>query len=280
MGASSDTSRAIETLGVVEKSLNESSQEPLQQGQGDATSQTAYEISKLEQNANTVLGLFLQMIAKHVKDFGKLRLGDILQYLTVAEVKDITGNPELAYKTIFIKGNQKGGKNKKIDFTKDMPEEMTEEENLNASYDIMTENKKKNMEINKVNPQMFRELQYMITVAPDTLNPRSEDLERAFSLELFDRAINFPNVFDPEEIGKLLLSTNPDTKKDVEKYIVKQAMQSGMPPMMGPDGQPMQPGQPKGQMPNAGNSPLGAMTKKSPLSPTSSNPALAGMMGK
>jgi hypothetical protein len=280
MGASSDTSRAIETLGVVEKSLNESSQEPLQQGQGDPASQTAYEISKLEQNANTVLGLFLQMIAKHVKDFGKLRLGDILQYLTVPEVTDITGNPELAYKTIFVKGNSKGGKNKKIDFTSDMPDSMSEDEHLDASYDIMTENKKKNMEINKVNPQMFRELQYMVTVSPDTMNPRSEDLERAFSLELFDRAINFPNVFDPEEIGKLLLSTNPDTKKDVEKYIVKQAMQSGLPPMIGPDGLPIQQGQPQGQMPNAGNSPLNSMSKKSPLSPTSSSPALAGMMGK
>jgi len=80
----SDLKSGMETLAVVEKSINESSQEPFQAGVDEKQGgTTAYEISRLEQNANTVLGLFLQMIAKHVKDYGKLRVGDILQYLTL-----------------------------------------------------------------------------------------------------------------------------------------------------------------------------------------------------
>ncbi len=266
----SDLRSGLETLSVVEKSINESSQEPLQQGQDGGGTQTAYEISKLEQNANTVLGLFLQMIAKHVKEFGKLRIGDILQYLTVPDVVDITGNPELTYKTFFLKAPKAGEKNKKIEMTLDMPDQVTEKEDLNMSYDQLDEDKAKNMEISRVNPQLFRELQYMITVSPDTLNPRSEELERAFDLEAFDRMITQPTVFDPIETGKLLLKSNKSTKSDPDKFIAKQPEPGQM---------PMDPSMMGGGMPNSGNSPLQAMSKKSALSPMQSTP-MAGLGAK
>lgn len=268
----SDLKAGLETLAVVEKSINESSQEPLQQGQ-DATASgtTAYEISRLEQNANTVLGLFLQMIAKHVRDFGKLRLGDILQYLTVPEVLQIEGeeNAELVYKTFFV--NAKGtGKNQKIQLDKELPDEMGDDEYMQMSYDLLVQEKEKDMTISKVNPGLFRELKYKVTISPDVMNPRSEDLERAYDLEAFDRMIAQPMVFDPEETARLLLSSNPRTKTDPDKYLVKQPAQGMAPPP---------PGQPGGQpaMPGAGNSPLAAVGKKpNPLSTGAAQPTLAG----
>ncbi len=266
----SDLKAGLETLSVVENSINESSQDPIQQGNSDAGTQTAYEISRIEQNANTVLGLFLQMIAKHVKDFGKLRKGDILQYLTLPEVAEISGDPELTYKTFFLKSASKGAnKNKKIEFDKNMPDQMSKDDMLNASYDVKEQEKDKEMSIAKVNPGIFRELSYMVTISPDVLNPRSEDLERAYALEDFDRMIVQPNVFDPEQVGKLLLANNPTTKKNVDQYLAKQA----------PAGQPgqMQPGVLPGgtsAMPSAGNSPLQAMGKRSPLSPAAASPAV------
>jgi hypothetical protein len=260
----SDLKAGLETLSVVEQSINESSQEPLQQGEQTAGGTTAYEISRLENNANTVLGLFIQMIAKHVRDFGKLRLGDIVQYLTLPEVSDITGDPELTYKVFFIKGKDK---NKKIQFDANQPTDYTNEEYLNASLDVKTEEEQKGMEIAKVNPIMLRELQYMITVSPDVLNPRSSELERAFDLETFDRMIAQPMVFDPEETGKLLLKTNPTTKSDPDKYLVQQPTPEQMAQMQ----QQQQMG---GGMPNAGNGPLQSMGKKSPMQPQG---ALAGI---
>lgn len=254
----SDLRAGMETLAVVEKSINESSQEPLQQGAAQGGSQTAYEISKLEQNANTILGLFLQMIAKHVKDFGKLRLGDIVQYLTLPEVVDITGNPELTYKTFFLKGNGKDTKNKKIEFDLDQPESYTEDAALDASYGVKEEEKKKNMEIAKVHPKMFRELQYMIGIHPDVLNPRSEDLERSYDLEYFDRAIMHPEVFDPEETARILLKSNKSTQEDPDKFIAKPP---AAPPVL-PLGQ-------EGAMPSASNSPLKSVMGKSGLGQTS-----------
>lgn len=263
----SDLKSGMETLAVVEKSINESSQEPLQGGTADNGSQTAYEISKLEQNANTVLGLFLQMIAKHVKDFGKLRVGDIIQYLTLPDVAAITGDSELTYKTFFLKGLEKtGAKNKKIEFTSDVPDEMTQDEYLKRSYDLKSEEKDKDMTIAKANPKLFRELQYMVAVHPDVLNPRSEDLERAWATEEFDRMIMHPEVFDGKETGKLLLGANPTTKRDVDKYLIKE-QPMGQIPQMGPDGLPIQ----GGSMPAAGNSPLAATMGKSPLSSNKTN---------
>lgn len=267
LGPSSDTSRAIESMSVVEKSINESSQEPLQEGQSTGGSQTAYEISKIEQNANTILGLFLQMIAKHVKDFGNLRKGDIIQYLTLPEVVDITGEPELTYKTFFMKGKG-SAKNKKVQFDPEIPESMSKDDYLSASYDVLKQEKDKGMEISKVNPILFRESKYMITISPDVLNPRSTDLERAYDLETYDRMVSAPpGMYDPEETAKLLLNTNKSTMNDPDKYIAKAPAQ---PPM----GAPM-PGQ--ASMPAAGNSPLATMGAKNPLNSSATPPVLAGM---
>lgn len=266
----SDLKAGLETLAVVEKSISESSQEPLQQGVDQGGTQTAYEISKLEQNANTVLGLFIQMIAKHVREFGKLRLGDIVQYLTVADVTDITGEPELTYKSFFLQGKAKtSSKNKKIAFDADMPDEMTDEEYLNSSYDLLMKEKDSNLSIARVNPGLFRELQYRVAVSPDVLNPRSTDLERAYDLEDFDRMVMHPEIFDAEETGKLLLGSSPTTRSDPDKYLVKKPAPGSMPQPMQPQGQP-------GQMPAAGNSPLNAMNKKTPLTPSPTG-AVAGL---
>ncbi len=252
----SDLKSGLETLSVVEQSINESSQEPLQQGQDQSSAgTTAYEISRLEANANTVLGLFLQMIAKHVKDFGRLRLGDIVQHLTVPEVMAIEGSEDasLVYKTFFVKGKAASGKNKKIELDGEMPDDYEEEDYLAQSYDLYDKEEKSDMTISKVNPGLFRELSYMITISPDILAPRSSDLERAYALEDFDRMIAQPTVFDPEETGKLLLSHNPMTNKDPDKYLVKQPSPEQM-AMMQP------------AMPEPGNSPLNATKKSNPLS--------------
>lgn len=276
----SDLKAGLETLSVVEQSINESSQEPLQQGQDEtASGTTAYEISRLEANANTVLGLFLQMISKHVKDFGKLRLGDILQYLTVPEVLKITDDPELVYKTFFVNGKG-AGKNKKIELDKEMPDEMSDDQHMQASYDLLQREMDKDMEISRVNPSLFRELKYKVTISPDVLNPRSDELMRAFDLEAFDRIIATAQlgIFDMQEAGKLLLGSNPTTKGDIDKYLAKQPSPEQQAQQMAQQQQPAQ-DQP-GMKPAAGNGPLAAMSKnKSPTaSPSAPQQALAPMM--
>ncbi len=153
-----------------------------------------------------------------------LRLGDILQYLTIADVDKITANAPLVYKTFLMQDKQSNGRTKtrKIQFDGDMSDEdMSGEDQLSASYDLLKQGDQTNMEIWKVNPRLMRNLKYMLTVSPDALSPRSEDLEKQFDLETYDRAIMNP-MADQEEVYRLLLSTNNTTRKNPDKYIVKQ----------------------------------------------------------
>lgn len=256
----------MQTLMKVDESINESSADNIQSGQPSQGSQTAYEISRLEQNAATVLGLFIKMISAYVKDYGKLTIGDILQYLTIIDADKITDKPELVYKTFLLHDKQNQGKHKKIVFDGEMSDEpVSGDDALDASYGIMEEQGGSDSDttLYKANPSLFRDLTFMTSVDADVLNPRSDDLERAFDLETFDRMIGLPQTFDPEEVGKFLLSTNPRTKKDPDKFINKALLQ-GQDPLamatMQAQGQPQ-----PGQQPAAGNGPLANAMGKTPL---------------
>lgn len=238
---------AIEVMDQVEKSLSESSQDPIQQGQKTTgMPSTAYEISRIEQNAATVLGLTMKFMANsHVIPYGKLLLSDILQYMTVADAKKTTGEGGLVYKTFFAKEAGPSGKINKIIFDGNMPDTLTDKEKLDMSYDLLIAQggTKANIKLWKANPSLFREYKYKFTIDSDVLNPRSAELMRAFDLETYDRAINSP-VADQEKLfTDLLMSSNPKTARDPSDYVAKQ-------PPAPPAGAPA-----AGQQPNGGSMP-------------------------
>lgn len=222
-----DIKAGMDTLMKVEESVSESSENPIQQGQTPGPDTTAYEISRLEQNSNTVLGLFIKMIAQYVRQYGRLRLGDIIQHLTIVDVDKITDEAALVYKTFLVKGKGKTD-SKKVQFTDEVPEEpVTKETALKNSYKTLAEENRNGMEIYKVNPTLFRNLCYQLVVSPDVLHPRSEDLERAQKLELYDRAIMNPAA-DQERVFKdFLIGAYKDIKQP-EDYVQKQQPQQGI----------------------------------------------------
>jgi hypothetical protein len=101
-----------------------------------------------------------------------------------------------------VGGKGPASKNKKIVFSGDMEDSYDEDELLDKSYELLGEGEKKDMTIAHVHPQFFRELQYMVSVSPDVLTPRSADLERAFSLETYDRLVKNPAA-DQEKLSNL-----------------------------------------------------------------------------
>jgi hypothetical protein len=225
----------------VEASLNASSQDPVQQGQNPGMPSTAYEISRIEQNAATVLGLSMKFIAQHAIDYGELLLSDVLQYLTVADSENITDGQALMYKTFFSKDpGSRGGMNK-IKFDGSLPDTITDEDKLAMSFDIAMQQGGFNSDtkLYMVNPLLFRNHKYRFTIDSDVTNPRSEDLTRALDIETFDRAIASP-VANQEQLYKdLLMATNPKTARDPEKYVAKQTPTNpaGAPtPMAAPNG--------------------------------------------
>lgn len=253
-GDNSVLAATLNALEKVESSISESSQDNIQQGiQPGGTPSTAYEISRIEQNAATVLGLSMKFIAQHAIQYGKLLMSDILQYMTIADAAKITGQGGLIYKTFYVPEPGASGKQNKITFDANLPDEMTEEEKLEISFKLLEAQGglKSNTTLWKVNPIPFREYKYRYAIDSDVMNPRSADLIRAFDLETYDRAIANP-VADQEKIFvDLLMATNPKTARNPKSYVVKQepveqpALASQMPgnemSMMSGKGQPSMP---------------------------------------
>lgn len=198
----------------VETSLNETSQDPTQQGQQATKTSTAYEISRVEQNASTVLGLFLTMVVKHAIDFGELARGDVLQYCTLADLTKITGT-DVGYKTFFA---HRDGKTSKVMFDANLPSEMNAEEKLSISYKLLTEEKKNGVALVIANPKLVRDLKYTQVIDADVVRPRSKDFERVAFNELYDRAIQNPTV-DLKALGKQLFKMEPVTAKNPDQFM-------------------------------------------------------------
>ena len=245
------------TLDKIESSIQESSNDTLQSGQKVGGAQTAFEISRLEQNANVMLGMFAKMIGFMVKDLGILRIGDIVHYMTVGEIDEIVGDDaSLKYRS-FLVPNQEGEgrkRNHRImfgDFEGKFPQDETQRgfdllameggAEMDAIPNLQPEEretyiakgfKEAEDRIYLVNPTLFRNLKYKVIVTPDTVTPQSEALERALNIEEYDRAVMNPLANQEAIYQDLLLGSYKKTKDNPDKYTAEQTQ------MMGQGGQP------------------------------------------
>ena len=222
-----DLRAGMETLMKVEESINQSSEiQPITTQAGI----TAYQVAQAEQRRNETLGLFIQMIGHFVKQYGRLRMGDILQHLTVADANKITDKPGLVYKSFLMHGKD-GKKNKKIKFDADLMENPGSA--LEESYKTK-KMEKENMELYRVNPKAFRELKYTIQITPDILAPKSDEVERLYRLEAYDRAIQNPTLDQQMVTKDFLLDAYSFSSKDPDKYLAQGGQGiPGMGPMPG-----------------------------------------------
>lgn len=214
-------------LNKMEDSVSESSSDVLSQGQSNKGNQTAFEVSRLEQNARIMLGLFGKMIGFLVKDFGELRMSDIIQFLTVGDVEELSSEAtNLKFKSFILPGKSVDGKTKtrKIDFDLDLPDEPTPQEEYDKmEFDLLDKEGGMDgkMRIYKVNPTLFRRLKYKVKVTPDLVTPTSENVKKAMNLEAYDRAIANPLIDQEAVTRELLLGSYEATKDDPDKFISK-----------------------------------------------------------
>ena len=237
----------LEALMKVEQNIQDDSFNTLMQGDmpEGGGNMPAYNMSKIEANAKIMLGPFMQMVGQYVKQVGRLRIGDIKQYLTLPEVSTIEGsaNTDLIYRTFLMPQGKGRNKSHRIKFSLDVPDKpISHKEHLNNSMDILEEQGgigSKNR-LSKVNPQLFRNLKYQVIVSPDVIAPMSEELEASWSLQMFDKMVSAPGLFDPSMAAKMLLEAGPKTRKHVEDYVSKTPVFGPPPP---PQNQPTQGGQ-------------------------------------
>lgn len=219
-------SQGMSMLQKVESSISESSNDVLQSGQSSPGEQTAREIRTLEQNARVMLGLFGKMIGFLVKDLGDLKVGDIVQFLTIGQVTELTnGSTRMKFPTFLLPETMQAGKktSKRIKFQNE-EEPKSKEEKFARSLKILNEEggPQSKTKIAKVNPQLFRRLKFLLKVTPDLVTPPSDAVKKALNLELFDRAIQLPFADHQALYKDLVLSQYEETRDDPDKYVMKQ----------------------------------------------------------
>lgn len=240
LSTGANLSAGISILEKVEASVTESSADATRQGLATPGSQTAFEISRLEQNAKIVLGLAGKMIGFLVRDWGDLRMGDILQHLTVAQGSDISGGLKFASFILPNRTSEGKTKTRKIEFTDKIEPPKSKEEAMGMSYQVMKEEGGLNTdkEIVKVIPDIFRKLKYQVIVRPEIITPPSDALKKALNLELFDRAIQLPFANQEALYRDVLLSNYDTTKDDPDKYVAEQQSPTPQIPGATPTPQP------------------------------------------
>ena len=257
-----DAAAGLAALEKMELSVSESSNDSQQSGQGDNLPDTYGQQVLLERNARVMLGLFGKMIGFMVRDLGKLRVGDILQYLTIADVEQIVGDDApLRYRSFLIPEKIEDGKKKshKImlgDYAQNLSEDETtqgfdmlalqggaspdglqgldpeqREQFIGKGFDADTK-------LYLVNPEIFRNLKYKVVVRPDMITPPSDALKKALNLELYDRAIANPLANQEAIFTDFLLSSYEGARDDTSKYVTKPENQMGA--MQGQQGNPLQ----------------------------------------
>ncbi len=211
----------LATLQKVEQSISESSADRLSQGMSaEGTPATAYEVSRIETNARTMLGLFGKMIATFVEDFGNLRSSTILQYMTTATASEVVGDTtRLKYRQFLLPAGEGRQRTKKIQLDIETP--TTKEGRRKKSFELYEAKVRKGTEIVAVNPELFRRNKYMTKVKADFMPEQSEAVKKSLNLEAYDRAIQNP-FLDQERITAdfLIESYRPG---ESDKYMKKQS---------------------------------------------------------
>lgn len=219
-------------LQSLEASMTESTQDKIQAGIIDTPSgTTAYQVATARQNAKIQLGMLGKMIAYLVKEYGELMVDCIIQHQTVAQAMDLVGDSmRLKFNKFIVPGKSYGGKqvSREIRFTEEMLGlELTEESKREMEWKLYREGGGKDLqkEIVLVNPYLFSMFKFKGHVDIDELLPQNEELKKAFNLELYDRAIQNPNV-DQEKITRDFL-LGSYVKSDADKYIAQAQPSAG-----------------------------------------------------
>ena len=219
MNVGQNINAGLNTLNLVERSMSQSSQDDTRIGISARGNQTAFEISRMEQNAAVQLGLFGKMIGFLVRDIAELMIDNIVQHLTIGQVNElITGDVQMKYNTFLIKAKSEDGKKlkKRIEFT----EEVMGEYDKNKKEMDLLKKEGDNERILLVNPYEFARLRYVLSVNANATLTKSPFNQKVLNLEAYDRMITNPMVDQQAVTRDFLVETFAEG--ETEKYMAKE----------------------------------------------------------
>lgn len=219
MNLGTNINAGMSTINMVENSMSQSSQDDTRMGMPTGSGRTAFEISRMEQNAQVQLGLFGKMIGFLVKDLSELIIDDIIMHLTVAQMNEIiSGEVRMKYNSFLIKEKSENGRKtkKKIEFT----DEIMGEVDVKKKQLELIKREKDNERILLVNPYEFARMKYMVTVEANAVIGKSPYNQKILNLEAYDRMIQNPMIDQQSVTRDFLVDTFAEG--ETEKYMAKQ----------------------------------------------------------
>jgi len=238
IGPRSDIRGGLQVASEIERSMAESSQDALQSGNAQVGSRTAREVLLLQENARKALGLFGKSIRFLVEDTGELIKGDILQFMTVGEMEQLTN--VMKFRTFILPDKIVDGRkvSKKLKFINPANEKdsYSAKEMKDKSYELLEKEggMESDQRIYQINPAIFRTNKYKIKVSVDDLTPPSKALEKALSTEAYDRLIQNPLADQEAVLRDFLLDVYKPGESD--KYLAKNTGGPAVPAVPSPDG--------------------------------------------
>ena len=212
-------------LREIEHSMTESSQDPQMAGKEGAKPKTAYEVSRIEQNARTNLGIFGRMIIKMVQDYGELFIDNILHHQTVGEAEELLGGQtKMKFRTFLLGDQIENGRKvtRKIIFDEELiGKKMTKEQVIKNRFKLLKEQGGKDSDkiIYRANPHKFSQLRFKMIVDFDSLMPKNKLWEEELNVRRYDRAMQ--NPFTNKEAITRDLLISPWAKGETDKYMQK-----------------------------------------------------------
>lgn len=242
-----DPRAGIAAIREMEASMNQSSQDPSRAGFSASKEMSAYEFAELNNNANIMMGLFGSYVSQGVKQLGELMMSDIGQFLTLPDMMARSDTDQIErYQSFFVTDS---GKDYEIRFDHDYFVTNKAKSIEELSLDVMKKEgglkKERNLII--ANPQEIADIaksnRVKIHIAPDVYQTKSEAVEKALQLEMFQQYLQVPGV-DPRKVGEDFINGNLSSG-NADRY-----MQQVQPQMPGMD---MMGEQPPQQGPQLGN---------------------------
>ena len=217
--------------------INMASTDPQFGGTSSGPAKTRGEAVLLQENAMKNLGIMSTMIGSMVVDIGRIVLYDALRFQTTAEIGEIVnGVPELIYKSYNIPKVKNGRKvTEKIRFTDAYAGmQMTKAERETAALELL-EKYGEDEHIWEANPSVIVRYDYLITIEADELIPENAMYEKAWKMDIYDKALANPLIInDPEKLADVTRDFlfEPSVHGEASKYIpdsTRKVMQQLMP---------------------------------------------------
>lgn len=218
MGTSqNETLNAIQT---VESSMNQSSVNNVTGGQQPLRSGTATELLNIQENQMKILGLFGNFISFLVEDYSRLQVANILSFYP--EIEDMQKI------TLLDKGLYEGGiSDKMIEFT-DLPE-MTEEEELELSYEVLKREEREQKQFRLLDKDAFRNMDYFVRIEAAPEPKKTKYLEQVMARIKFDQYAQNPLIDQMENTKNLIRANNDDESKLLKKDVPVPNMEAPVP---------------------------------------------------